>query len=381
MKVLHVLPSVARSYGGPTQALIGYARSAQRQAIEVHVAAPAPSAEDREWLGAAMPGVALHLFRAYGRGAFLASPSVGRWLRDRGGRFDAVHVHGLLNPVSSLAARRCVQRGWPVVIRPFGTLSRFSFEHRRALMKRIYFAVLDGPNLRRAGAVHFTTAQEREEAGWHGLELGTRGHVVPPPWDGSEHPGPTERRDSEPPTALFLSRLHPKKNLEQLLEAWPIVRRAVPTARLVIAGDGDVRYVDTLRRRAAALGLGSSISFVGFVQGEAKERLYRSASVFVLPSRHENFGISVLEALAAGLPVVISPEVQLAEFVRTHRLGAIADQAQAPLGEAMVEVLTDGPLRTHCRDAGPRLVKEHFSPEAVGRSLLNMYRAAISAGV
>ncbi|MDB4909797.1 MAG: glycosyltransferase, partial [Gemmatimonadetes bacterium] len=162
MKVLHVTPSIARAYGGPTYSLAGFARSAIGEGAEVAIAAPAPTAGDK-WLAETLPEAAVYAFRTYGRGAFLASADLHAWLRRNGARFDVVHVHGLLNPVSSLAARACVRNGWPVVIRPFGTLSRYTYAHRRGTLKLFYRWLLDRPNLERVSAIHFTTAVERAE--------------------------------------------------------------------------------------------------------------------------------------------------------------------------------------------------------------------------
>jgi glycosyltransferase involved in cell wall biosynthesis len=401
--VLHVAPSVARSYGGPTQSLVGFALAARAAGAEVEVAAPRCDAADEAWLGERMPGVPLHLFGSAGGGGFVFSPGLGRFLRANGARFDAVHVHGLLNPVSSAAARTCIRRGWPVVIRPFGTLSRYTFQHRRGGLKRAYFRWMDGPNVRHAGGVHFTTAEERDEAGWHGIDLSTRGHVIPPPWTGarasgsasadsvSAEPAAPESSSGEVSTdgngkgggrnALFLSRLHPVKNLEALLDAWPSVVRALPDATLTVAGSGEDAYAAGLRGRAHALGIAPSVRWTGFVSGDEKARLLASADLFVLPSHHENFGFAVLEALAAGLPAVVSPRVQLAEFVSEHRLGLVAetDGGGAALADAVVRAMGDGALRERCRAHGADAVRAAFAPLEIGRRLAEMYRAAGAA--
>ena len=235
-------------------------------------------------------------------------------------------------------------------------------------------ALLEGPNLRRASAIHFTTNAERDASTWHSIDWGERACVVPPPWIGA--PSPPRSSTTESATVLFLSRLHPVKNVELLLASWPLVLQRVPAARLVIAGDGEPAYVRQLRERAR--GLGSSVTFAGHVEGEAKAELLSRAAVFVLPSFHENFGIAVLEALAAGLPVVITPEVQLSEFVGEHSLGIVAEAAAAAFADAIVRSLGDRPLRERCRTEGPQLVARYFSPSVVGVALLQMYRFAIS---
>lgn len=374
MRVLHVAPSIARGYGGPTYSLAGFSIAALGQGAEVTIAVPAPPPGD-SWLATTVPNADLHLFRTYGKGAFLASPSLRSWLRANGSRFDVIHVHGLLNPVSSLGARMCVQHGWSVIVRPFGTMSRYTYEHRRGTLKRLYRKLLDRPNLRRVSAVHFTTEVERTESAWQGIDWGARAYVIPPPWlDLANETLPPEPVDAR--TVLFLSRLHPVKRVEQLLDAWPEVRRRAPGARLVIAGAGEPSYAKALKARAEAAG--ADVTFAGFVEGREKRNLLRNASVFVLPSLHENFGISVLEAIASGIPVVVSPEVQLSSFVREHALGIVAEQSVEALASAVVSALGDQVLRERCRAHGAELTARYFSSNSIGIRLLDMYRFANS---
>lgn len=372
MRVLHVAPSIARVYGGPTYSLAAYSRAALSKGVEITIAAPSPPADDR-WFASELPGAELHEFRTYGGGAFLASPTLHSWLRSHGSRFDVVHVHGLLNPISSLAAKRCVRKGWPVVIRPFGTMSRYTYAHRRGALKQAYGKLLDRANLERASAVHFTTTVERAESVWQEIEWGERAYVVPPPWieyAGSRQSAPS--RDSQ--TVLYFSRLHPVKSAELLLDAWPAVQLRLPSAQLVIAGGGEPSYVRALRARAEHLG--PAVTFAGFVEGEAKRELFSRAAIFVLPSLHENFGISVLEALAAGLPAVITAEVQLSSFVREHTLGIISERSTKAFSASIVAALEDRALRERCRTQGAALVTRYFSPRIIGDQLLDMYRFA-----
>lgn len=372
MNLLHVMPSVARSFGGPTQSLVGYVAAARAAGMRVTVAAPACAGVDQRWLEVQLGDADLRLFPGISRGTFMASPALVEWVKRHARDFDVAHVHGLLNLVSSLSARAAEARGIPVVVRPFGTLSRYTFAHRRGWLKRGYFQAIDRPNLRRARGLHFTTDEERDEAGWHGLDLETRSFVVPPPL----HLVAQARQ--EPTTdVLFLSRLHPIKNIETLLSAWSRVVRERPGLRLTIAGDGESGYVAQLRAQAA--GLGESVVFAGFVQGEEKARLLATSRLFVLPSFHENFGVAVIEALAAGLPVVISRDVQLAAFVERHALGRVVKADSEPLAEALLASLDDDALIARCRQDGRRLVADSFSPDAVGQQLRAMYEHVLAS--
>lgn len=377
MRVLHVTPSIARSYGGPTQSLAGYAIAARSAGIDVSIAAPRCAREEVESFVDRVNEADVRFFAVIGSGAFVASPSLIRWVARSVPAYDVVHVHGLFNPISSLASRAALRAGGTVVIRPFGTLSRYTFQHRRTALKKAYFRLIERGNLLGAAGLHFTTATERDDANWHGIDFGGRAHVVPPPSPGAIQPAATRKPSTTGAIALFLGRIAPVKNIESLLDAWVAVLRSVTNATLVIAGSGPESYVRTLHERAERLGIERSVTFRGFVSGREKQLLLSSASVFVLPSLHENFGIAVLESLEAGVPVVVSSEVQLAEFIRRHDLGRVAPLDSSLLRRAIVEVMADSTLRARARDFGPAIVAENFAAPVIGQLLSGMYEAAI----
>jgi glycosyltransferase involved in cell wall biosynthesis len=366
MRVLHVMPDLTRAYGGPVEALAGFVAAVSGEAT-VTVVGPRAPAVEVAWLRAQLSATTVQTASRFGVPA-LAS----RLAADA----DVVHVHGLLNTVSSRSARVLIARGRPVVIGPFGTMSRYTFTHRRRLAKRLYFALIDGPNLRRASAIHFTTAAERDEAAWHGLDLAARSYVVPPPWRGGRSPA---RAVTESETVLFLSRIHPVKGLDVLLRAWPLVRARRPAARLVVAGAGEASYVAAMRALApddAAHG----VHFTGFVSGAAKAACLAEAAIFVLPSLHENFGIAVLEAVAGGVPAVVSPGVQLAPWVESRGVGRVVEREPAALAEAIVSAIGDAELRRRVARCGSEMVWDEFAPARIAPALLAMYRGAIKRG-
>jgi glycosyltransferase involved in cell wall biosynthesis len=375
MRVLHVAPNVTAAYGGPTYSLIGYAQAALALGMEVTIGAPAYSSGDGDFLRERLQGATLRTFPGYGRGAFIAAPGLWRWMREAVSRFDVVHVHGLLNPVSSVCTSLALSGGVAVVARPFGMLSRYTFAHRRGTLKRLFFRTLDRRNLERVGAVHFTSEQERDEADWHGLELSARARVVPPPWVGASGNVARESRAAGR-TVLFLGRLNPVKNLESLIAAWPAVVAAVPGTKLVLAGDGEESYVRHLRSQVESHGVAGSVRFEGFVGGAKKESLLAEAAVLALPSFHENFGVAVLEAIAHGVAVVVSPEVQLASFVRRHGLGLVVPGDAEGVAGGILTLLREPDRRDACARTGPALVAESFSLESVGKKLLSMYESA-----
>ena len=382
MRVLHVAPDLSRAFGGPTEALLGFLAAARSAGIDTEVVGPMPPVEDLEWFRSRAPGVPVHAFPTRGRGSARMSPALLRYLRSRESAVDAVHVHGMFNAISTFAARACLRGAVPYVIGPFGTLSRYTFEHKRRLLKRAYHALLDAPAIRGVGAMHFTTVHERDEARRLEAVRAVPAAVVPPPWlpDPSRVDDAARRRTAsrggDGETVLYLSRLNPIKGLETLIDAWPAVRSLRPTARLVIAGSGDPAYERSLRSRVSERVQDGSVSFTGFVKGAEKARLLREADVFALTSFHENFGVAVIEAIAAGLPAVITPEVQVSDVVRENSLGTVVARTPADVAAGIVATLDDGALRERCAAHGPELVRSLFTLESVGERLRDMYDLA-----
>jgi glycosyltransferase involved in cell wall biosynthesis len=349
--------------------------------LEVSIAAPSCGPDDINAMALQSGAAELIYFPAISRGALIVSPKLVQWVKKNAGRFDIIHAHGLFNPVSSLCIRAAREAGRAVVVCPHGTLSRYTLAHRRSLLKRTYLTLIERTNIEKASAIHFTTLTELDEARWHGVDFGNRAHVVPPPVL-HDHAADLPRKPlDDPPTVLFLSRIHPVKNVDGLLKAWQHVLASVPNARLVVAGPGNAGVLQSLKRLAVSVGVSDSVTFLGFLGPEEKARHFSAARVLVLPSHHENFGVVVLEAVAAGLPVVISPEVQLAPFVERHRLGVIAKREPQEFAAGIISAIRDLSLQSRVASLGSELARQFYSPQAVGEDLMRMYYSAQSTSI
>jgi hypothetical protein len=138
--------------------------------------------------------------------------------------------------------------------------------------------------------------------------------------------------------------------------------------------------VQGLHALAAECGLSDHVAFLGFVSGEEKRQVLREAWAFALPSHQENFGVAVLEAIAAGLPVVLSAEVQLRAFVEAKDLGVIVDRTDpGSIAEGLRAVLDDAARRKRVAEQGPAAVQETFSLERVGEQVRSLYEQALAA--
>src|SRR5262249_18322773 len=145
---------------------------------------------------------------------------------------------------------------------------------------------------------------------------------------------PADRTETDP-YVLVLSRLHPKKRIVVLIEAFKALSLA--DWRLVIAGDGQRDYVAALKEKAAGAG---NIVFAGWVDGEEKDALLRGAALLALPSQQENFGLCVMEAMSRGVPVLISPQVNLAEEIAAAGAGWVVELDQ--LSHGLERILGEG---------------------------------------
>ena len=375
MKVLHVIPSVSAVHGGPSIALKIMTRALAQAGIEVHVA----TTDDD---GAGHLQVPLntrveynsvpHFFFARQTQFYKFSLPLTRWLQNNASAYDILHLHALFSYSTMPAAYFARRAHVPYIVRPLGTLNRYGMTQHHARIKQFSYPLIERRIIQNAARMHYTSAQEKLEAEALGV---TQASVVIPLGLEADAFSFTERaRAADAPIRLlFLSRLDPKKGLERLLSAFAQLLTGNPRAVLMIAGEGEADYVAALKQYTANLHVDKAIEWRGFVSGDAKRALLAQADFFVLPSYSENFGISVAEALAAGLPVVVTPEVGIAQEIAEARAGLIVENENA-LAEALNTLTRDAALRAAMGERGRALAAEKFSVEAMTRALMDLYK-------
>jgi len=334
MRVLHVIPSAAPVDGGPNLAVRALARGLAARGVDVTVATTNAAGGDTldVPLDVAVidDGVAYRYFPRSVPGAWKFSWPLTRWLWSNAATYDVVHVHALFSYATIPACRAAAHAPVPYVLRPLGTLSEWSLGHRR-WKKRPYYALLERSHLEAASAIHATSDAEASDVAR--LGFGARARVIPLGVDVDRRPRTRDALQQRPLRLLFLSRLHPKKNVPLLLRAMAATVDTTRLVELTIAGDGAREYREELERLAGRLGLDGRVRFVGHVEGDVKRTLLDEADCFALPSAHENFGLAVAEALGAGLPVIVTPGVALSSRVASAGAGlVIAPDARALAG-------------------------------------------------
>jgi glycosyltransferase involved in cell wall biosynthesis len=308
-------------------------------------------------------GVPAVIFRRNATEAFKYSFGLARWLRRHVSEYDVVHIHAVLSHASLAAAAACRKAGIPYIVRPLGTIAQWSLS-KKAFRKRILLAVAAKRMLEGAAAIHCTSEEERRDAE---QTLGlTRGVVIPLGVDAAAF-APDADADAvrvQNKYVLSLSRLHPKKNLEALIDAFATARERHGAGwSLVIAGGGDDDYARGLAERAGSRGIADVVRFTGWVDGARKRELLTGASLFALPSHHENFGVSVLEASAAGVPSIIATSVQLASDVAAMNAGWVI-AADSELAGTLEGAMTDDVERIARGESARRLAVKFSWPSA-----------------
>jgi len=244
---------------------------------------------------------------------------------------------------------------------------------QKPLRKRLMWQLGIKQMLDRARAIHYTTSEEQRLAeGSLGL---SRGITIPLGVD-EEIMQRCDRRDANvTPYVLVLSRLHPKKGLEDFIDVF--LSATAPgdlrNWRLLLAGNGEPKYVAALERLVQAREATDRVIFTGWLDGEKRRTVLSEASLVALPSRQENFGLAVAEALACGVPVLVSTKVNLAEEIRAAGAGWVTSLDRFSQVATLIQALRAPAERSLRGAAGQKLVAEHFTWRAVGRQLVELY--------
>jgi len=322
MRVLHVIPSVAERSGGPAIAIVPMCRALKEEGIEVLLVSTNAGVDHDESLYE-YKGIPAKFFPAQLGGSFKYSRPLSSWLSSNIERFDLAHIHAVFNHSSIAAAHVCRKARVPYVVRPLGTLEPWSMT-QKSLRKRVFWQVSGKGMLRRAAAVHYTT--DAEKLSTERLLGLNHGKVIALGIETTASASHAKLEQHFPelasePYMLVLSRLHPKKGLDVLIDAFLALVQVEKFAhwRLVIAGDGPEAYVRKLKAMAGSSAQRDRIVFTGWLDGEEKDAVLGGASLLVLPSHQENFGLAAVEALACGVPVLVSEYVNLAPDIAHSR--------------------------------------------------------------
>ncbi|WP_291521267.1 glycosyltransferase [Acidithiobacillus sp.] len=388
MKVLHVIESFAPRYGGPVSVAMALACA---QAHVGHDVTVCTTNLDYPHGVLRPPGratichnrVQVLYFPAQFR-PLTFSAQLKHFIKNNIATFDIIHIHGLYRFPPTYAAYRARKQKVPYVITPHGALDPYLYtkSSRNVLLKRLYERWFDLPNLHGAGGIHYTAEDERQRAAFLGLRAPS--FVIPNGVDWGQYAQLPARgafratlKLGDAPLVLFLGRLHPKKGLDLLIPAFETIRRRVAGAQLAIVGPENDRFGQQVRAWVAERGLAEAVHFVGHLDGADVIQAYVDADVFVLPSYTENFGMTVVEAMACALPVVISDQVNIYAEVAQSGAGLVTRCDSDEVAEAVIALLVDPDRKGVMGWAGREAARTRYSWPNIVDALSREYASVI----
>lgn len=398
MKILHVTPyyAPAWAWGGVVASVTGLSRAQQRAGHRVRVLTTDTLGPGQRGPAGAEDLDGIEVWRVPTRGTFLRARLNLSWPRDFSGVFgeltgrenvDVVHCHELRTVETVMAVTAAVRAGIPAVLSPHGTLT---YTTGQAVLKRGWDALLSRRTLARFRHVIALTAFEADDvrALWaaNGIEIGDGVSVVPSGVDLATVVEPGERLaargrlgiGADDRVVLFLGRLHERKRVHLLLEAFAIFSNRCEAARLILAGP-DGGELASVRAAIPALGLTGRVLLPGLVTGAARREVLAAADVFALVARGEGLPMAALEALAAGVPAVLSEGCHLPE-VAAAGAGLVVEDSPAAVASALARIALAPDEGAEMSRRARQLVSARFAWPAIVAQLDEAYSRAADRG-
>ena len=396
LKILHVIPAIAPRYGGPSQLVIEMCQTLMDVGQDVAMVTTDADGdhelkvERHQWQ--TYQGVRTFFFRRSCGEGFKFARGMARWFRNHVDEFDLVHIHAVFSWSSLAVSRACREKNIPYLVRPLGSLDPWSMS-QKPIRKKVLWRLGIAKMLGEAKAIHYTSALEKQYAE---SSLGlTNGVVIANGISLNKYAAPLgdsffnsafpDLKQKE--YLLFLGRLHPKKKLLDLIKGFYSYchqQTCSPSMQLVIAGDGDERYRGTLWKFVCETGLENRVIFIDWIQGKEKIALLQNSALKILISDNENYGISVVESMAAGRPVVVNQGVYLYPHIENTDAGWVvpsSDNLPDALANTLTMALSNLVQLDRKGERACNAVATSFSWDAIGPRLVDVYDKILKRGL
>ena len=367
--MIHVVPTVSQEADGVANVVWNLCESMIATDIDLRLAA-------LEWAKLSAHPDYLKVFPlGWGPSRLGVSPLMQSWLKAEvgSGTVDVIHSHGMWMMPNVYAGNVCINTSCRLMFSPHGTMSAWALG-RSAFLKQVFWKLLQGPAARVADCFHATAESEYADI----RRLGFKQPVCIIS-NGVNLQLLEQKQTAGRRQLLFLGRIHPIKGIDNLLHAWHAVEQRFPDWELHVVGPDAGGYLAEMQSLAEKLRI-KRVVFRGALYGEEKLKAYRDASLYVLPTHTENFGITVSEALAAGTPAIVThgaPWAGLAE----QGAGWWIEVGVAPLVECLEQALAVSP---RCLGemglVGYEWMKRDFSWARISAQFLETYSWLIYGG-
>ncbi len=390
LKVLHIIPYYypAFNFGGPVTLVHYLNRALVNKGIDVTVFTTDVGIENKVKNNSEVivDGVKVIYFK---QKSFLRFLSRSGWnfsfnlidsLRKRISRFDVVHISEVWSFSAAFASYYSIKFKKPYIVSPRGSLYPYTFK-KKIWKKLPYYHLVTKRILEKASLIQYVTEDEKAQS--HSfLRLKNKPVVVPSGIDFTEFsalPEKDELKSRFPflkgkKVILFLSRINWIKGLDILVESFKELAGTRDDLHLLIAGEdlGD-GYKEVVRSWVKEGGIGNMVTFTGLLKGKDKLMAYTGSDIFVLPSYSENFGMVVIEAMACGIPVIISDKVGLSKEVKEYDAGIVVSTKAENLTETLKTLLDNGELRRTYAEKGKKFA-QYYNIDNVADMMIRAYK-------
>lgn len=360
MKIIHYIPSIDRSCGGTTEYVRLLAEKLGKQA-ELHVV----THESQH--SVVMEHCQIRFVHKNIWGAMKQE-----WMALLNEvKPDIVHVHGCWDPQCAWVQKWSQDKGFKVILTTHGMLEPWIMKRNYWTKKMPALLLYQKRAIKKADYIHVTAERERDN--FRRLDYNEKVKVIPNAVNVEE----IKTKDSwkRTKTILFLARVHMQKGVRFLIEAIAALKNELGGYKVVIAGEGDASYIETLKQMTLQADVQDIITFAGGVYGEEKWNLFRKADVFVLPTFSENFGIAIAEALASGTPVITTKGTPWTDLEK-YGCGWHTEIGTLPTVNALKAFLQldEKTLETMGRN-GRRLIEEKYSTQSMADEMIELYKS------
>jgi len=384
MKILHLIPYISLVRGGPSVAVIETVKSLR----DIRIDAEIVTTNDN---GDTLLDVSFNTLYEYKKvpvrffarfsppivavREFIFSLELTVWLWQHLRDYDLIHVHTIFSYAPTVAMAIARVQNIPYINSPHGQLCKWSLKQKH-LKKKVYLNLIEKANLHGAKALHLTAVQEQKELellGWNVSSfVEPLGLDLPELFaDAREQLHQMLNIPLQTPIVLFLSRLHPKKGLDYLTAA--LGKLLEFNFAFVLAGSGSPEYEAEVDHLLDKNHLGDRTYKLGFVTGKKKNICLQGADLYALTSHSENFGIAVLEALASGIPALVTTGVALSDLVKEQDLGWVVDLEIEAIASSIQEFFDNPNIAKQKGDRAAQYVEANYSWEKIALNLKSIY--------
>lgn len=399
MKILQVIPYFipAWQYGGPIPVVYELSKKLNEKGHQVTIATT--TANGGEEIDISRTSVAelenldvryfkrVKLERAFSFLQYLASnsgyfysPTLKKYLKKNVIEYDIVHLHEFYSYPSIIASRITSRENVRYVVHLHGMLSQNSMS-RHKLKKQIYFNLFGKKLFSRADGMIAFTESEQKDAEKFAFDVQTA--IIP----NGINPRPIKKNTNENlqdyfgfgnrKVILYLGRLHPIKGIDLLISAFANLTAIQNDTILAIVGPDEIGYKKDLVALVSELNVKNRVVFIDLVSGEKKDYLFKRANVFSLTSYSEGFSISILEALAAGKPVVITEGCHFPD-VEKYQAGFVASGDPEIIAQKLDCLLSDNSLCQKMSNNAVKLVKEKYTWDHIADKTIHFYNEILN---